>query len=79
MANNLSVCTLDDLRTLFPEVFTAPDLRIASRWLGVYVKHPTDAYFLARPSTSITGVGGAGMTLSFGLAEKIVKENLGED
>jgi D-hydroxyproline dehydrogenase subunit beta len=62
--------------------FNAPDLRIASRWNGVYVKHPTEPYFIARPAagvTVVTGVGGAGMTLSFGLAEKIVKENLGED
>jgi D-hydroxyproline dehydrogenase subunit beta len=62
--------------------FNAPELRIASRWNGVYVKHPTEPYFIARPAagvTVVTGVGGAGMTLSFGLAEKIVKENLGED
>jgi FAD dependent oxidoreductase TIGR03364 len=62
--------------------FNAPELRIASRWNGVYVKHPTEPYFIARPVagvTIVTGVGGAGMTLSFGLAEKIVKENLGED
>ena len=54
--------------------------RIASRWNGVYVKHPTEPYFIARPAagvTVVTGVGGAWMTLSFGLAEKIVKENLG--
>lgn len=61
--------------------FNAPNLQIASRWNGVYVKHPAEPYFMARPAagvTVITGVGGAGMTLSFGLAEKIVKENLGE-
>lgn len=61
--------------------FHAPDLQIRSRWHGVYVKHPTAPYFIARPSadvTIITGVGGAGMTLSFGLAEQVVKENLGE-
>src|SRR5215813_2993698 len=62
--------------------FDAPKLRIASRWNGIYVKHPTDPYFIARPVagvTIVTGVGGAGMTLSFGLAENVVKENLGED
>jgi len=62
--------------------FNAPELRIASRWNGVYVKLPTEPYFIARPAsgvTIVTGVGGAGMTLSFGLAEKVVKENLGED
>jgi D-hydroxyproline dehydrogenase subunit beta len=62
--------------------FDAPELRIASRWNGVYVKHRTEPYFIARPATGVTvvtGVGGAGMTLSFGLAEKIVKENFGED
>jgi glycine/D-amino acid oxidase-like deaminating enzyme len=62
--------------------FGAANLRIASRWNGVYVKHPTEPYFVARPAagvTVVTGVGGAGMTLSFGLAEKIVNENLGEN
>jgi FAD dependent oxidoreductase TIGR03364 len=59
-----------------------PNLQIASRWNGIYVKHPVKPYFITRPETGITvvtGVGGAGMTLSFGLAEKIVKENLGEN
>jgi FAD dependent oxidoreductase TIGR03364 len=61
--------------------FTRPNLRISSRWNGIYVKHPTEPYFIVRPFpgvTIITGVGGAGMTLSFGLAEKVIKENLGE-
>jgi D-hydroxyproline dehydrogenase subunit beta len=58
-----------------------PGLEIAARWHGTYVKHPTDPYFVARPApgvTVITGVGGAGMTLSFGLAEQVVGETLGE-
>ena len=60
---------------------TVPDLTIAARWHGVYVKHPTKPYMVARPTPetlAVTGVGGAGMTLSFGLAEKTVNDWLGE-
>jgi FAD dependent oxidoreductase TIGR03364 len=59
----------------------APDLQIAARWQGVYVKQPTEPYCVAFPApgvTSVTGVGGAGMTLSFGLAEEVVRQTLGE-
>ena len=59
----------------------APDLRIASRWHGTYVKHTTEPYVVIHPApavTAITGVGGAGMTLSFGLAEQVVARELGE-
>jgi FAD dependent oxidoreductase TIGR03364 len=58
---------------------TAPDLRIASRWHGTYAKHPTEPYLIVRPSpgvTVVTGVGGAGMTLAFGLAEQVVSREL---
>ena len=58
-----------------------PHLRIASRWHGTYVKHPTEPYLVIQPApgvTAITGVGGAGMTLSFGLAERVVAQELGE-
>ena len=68
---------LDYLKT-FVDV---PGLRIASRWHGTYAKHPTLPYVLVHPLpgvTAITGVGGAGMTLSFGLAEQVVARELGE-
>ena len=56
-----------------------PDLHIAARWHGIYVKHATEPYLLFHPApqaTVVGGVGGAGMTLSFGLAERVVAETL---
>lgn len=56
-----------------------PNLTVASRWHGIYVKHPTAAYVVARPALgvlAVTGLGGAGMTLSFGLAEQIITDFL---
>jgi D-hydroxyproline dehydrogenase subunit beta len=58
-----------------------PDLRIATRWHGTYVKHKTEPYVVIHPApavAAITGVGGAGMTLSFGLAGQVVARELGE-
>jgi FAD dependent oxidoreductase TIGR03364 len=58
-----------------------PGLRIASRWHGTYAKHPERPYVIIHPApraTAVTGVGGAGMTLSFGLAEQVVARELGE-
>jgi FAD dependent oxidoreductase TIGR03364 len=54
----------------------AADLAIAARWHGIYAKHPRASYFIAHPApgaTVVTGVGGAGMTLSFGLADEVVR------
>jgi FAD dependent oxidoreductase TIGR03364 len=74
---------IDDLILAYLRTFvTIPDLTIAARWHGVYVKHPTLPYVVARPTPetlAVTGVGGAGMTLSFGLAEQTVKDWLGEN
>jgi D-hydroxyproline dehydrogenase subunit beta len=59
----------------------APGLRIASRWHGTYTKHLSEPYVVIHPApavTAVTGVGGAGMTLSFGLAEQVVSGELGE-
>jgi FAD dependent oxidoreductase TIGR03364 len=68
---------LDYLRTFV----TIPDMTIAARWHGIYVKHPTEPYLVAYPgpeTLAVTGVGGAGMTLSFGLAERTVSDWLGD-
>jgi len=54
------------------------DVEIASRWHGSYVKHPSEPFMIAKPRpglTAVTGLGGAGMTLSFGLAERVVLDS----
>ncbi len=56
---------------------TIPGLHIAARWHGIYIKHPTQAWVVAYPQPgmmAVTGLGGNGMTLSFGLAERYVAE-----
>ena len=55
-------------------------LEIEETWHGVYPKHPSKTEFIAHPEEGVTivnGLGGAGMTLSFGLAEEIVQQELG--
>jgi FAD dependent oxidoreductase TIGR03364 len=73
---------IDELILAYLRTFlTIPDLTVAARWHGTYVKHPTGPYVVARPTPemlAVTGVGGAGMTLSFGLAERTVRGWLGE-
>lgn len=47
---------------------------IAERWHGVYAKHASQPIFTAEPQPGVylcTGTGGAGMTMSFGLAEQL--------
>jgi FAD dependent oxidoreductase TIGR03364 len=72
--------TIDQLILDYLQTFVdIPDLTITARWHGIYVKHPTEPYLVATPVPGVTatfGVGGAGMTLSFGLAERVVAEHL---
>ena len=54
-----------------------PDWSIAERWHGVYATFTGEVQFVHRPSPGITLVvstGGAGMTMSFGLAEEMVQQ-----
>ena len=56
-------------------VLDTAGLAVTQRWHGLYVKHPTEPYVVLHPApnvVAVTGVGGAGMTLSFGLAEHVV-------
>src|SRR5262249_44029219 len=57
-----------------------PGLTIASRWHRTYGKHPTEPWLVrdvVPGVTVVTGIGGNGMTLSFGLAERVAAERLG--
>ena len=56
------------------------ELEIIERWYGVYAKHPSRAYVaeeIRKGIHVVTGVGGAGMTLSFGLAEHQARRIMG--
>ena len=55
----------------------APKLTIAERWHGVYAKHPERAHVSIDAADGVrivTATGGSGMTLSFGLAEQMLRE-----
>jgi D-hydroxyproline dehydrogenase subunit beta len=71
---------IDELILRYLDTFLCiPDLRIAYRWHGIYLNHPTEPYVLADPRPGmrvVTGLGGNGMTLSFGLAERVVADLL---
>jgi FAD dependent oxidoreductase TIGR03364 len=53
-----------------------PSWHLAEHWHGVYAYHPQLPFFEASPQPGVrilNGVGGSGMTLSFGLAEHTQK------
>lgn len=62
-------------------VFSLNDWTIQERWHGIYAKHPDLPVFEeeCRPGVHVfVGTGGAGMTMSFGLAERAWKQWQGE-
>ena len=50
-----------------------PDWTIQEHWHGIYAKHPSEPVFAAEPLPNVfvrSCTGGAGMTMSFGIAEQ---------
>lgn len=67
---------LDYLR----RIVVVPTERITRRWFGIYPKHPSVGFYTISPQpgcTIINGVGGAGMTMSFGHVEHWWNEQSG--
>lgn len=65
---------MDYLKTM---VVSVPE--IETRWHGIYLKRMDGPFAVRQPLPSVrvvTGLGGAGMTLSFGIAEKVIVEKL---
>lgn len=68
---------LDYLRSFV----AAGNFTIVERWHGIYVKHPNEPYCVLSPDAGVTAVaalGGHGMTLAFGLAERVVSQVVDE-
>jgi len=69
---------IDELMLQYISGFlNAPTLNIAQRWYGVYAKHSEQPYLSLEPEKGVrivTSPGGAGMTLSFGVAAQTIQE-----
>ena len=55
------------------KIFRLPSLKIAAHWHGIYAKHFEKEAVIEHPAKNVrvvTGLGGIGMTTSFGLAQE---------
>jgi D-hydroxyproline dehydrogenase subunit beta len=60
--------------------YNTNDLVVTERWNGVYPKYKGGIDLILHPEKDVAivnGLGGAGMTLSFGLAEEVVAKTIG--
>jgi D-hydroxyproline dehydrogenase subunit beta len=68
---------INDLILKYLSTFASfPRMEIAETWNGIYPKLPGKTEFIMQPSPDVTivnGLGGAGMTLSFGLADELLR------
>ena len=56
---------------------TLPDAQVSERWLGNYVSHTSGEPWIYKPTDGVmlvNGIGGVGMTTSFGLAQEVFPE-----
>ncbi len=69
---------LNDLVLNYLKTFVRiKDTKIAQTWNGIYAKLPGKTEFINSPTeytTIVNGLSGAGMTLSFGLADKLISK-----
>ena len=67
----------DLIRNYLRSFLTLPDAQVSERWLGNYVSHPSGEPWIYKPIDGVmlvNGIGGVGMTTSFGLAQEVLPE-----